>query len=117
MSDKKSDDFVLSMPNDGADEKHAFLSNASPRGARRPGLVPAPPSQFLASIQTSGGASVLAYCLSSISMTLVNKYVVSGSQWNLHLLYLAIQVRRAKLFIRPAPSNAHTDSPLSEPRR
>lgn len=89
MSDKKSDDFVLSVPDS---EKHAFLGNGSPRGARRPGIVPV---SFLSSIQGSGGASVLAYCLSSISMTLVNKYVVSGRQWNLHLLYLAIQVRRA----------------------
>lgn len=39
----------------------------------------------------SPGASILAYCLSSISMTLINKYVVSGSSWNLHFLYLAIQ--------------------------
>ncbi|KAF7518925.1 hypothetical protein G7054_g13269 [Neopestalotiopsis clavispora] len=36
-------------------------------------------------------ASILAYCLSSISMTLINKYVVSGTSWNLHFFFLAVQ--------------------------
>lgn len=44
-------------------------------------------------IDNSRPASILAYCLSSISMTVVNKYVVSGSSWNLNFFYLAIQVR------------------------
>ena len=47
---------------------------------------------FIASLENSGTAAVLAYSLASISMTLVNKYIVSGHSWNLHLLYLAIQV-------------------------
>ncbi|KJZ76986.1 GDP-mannose transporter [Hirsutella minnesotensis 3608] len=87
MSDKKSDDFVVRMPDSSSrsDEKLGFLGNGSLRDGRRSN-----PS-FFSSIQNSGGASVLAYCLSSISMTLVNKYVVSGNKWNLHLLYLAIQ--------------------------
>ena len=36
--------------------------------------------------------SVLSYCAASISMTIVNKFVVSGASWNLTFLYLAIQV-------------------------
>lgn len=47
---------------------------------------------WLAQIESNPGASILAYCFSSISMTVVNKYVVSGSSWNLNFLYLAIQV-------------------------
>lgn len=43
-------------------------------------------------LENNPGAAVLAYCFSSISMTVVNKYVVSGSSWNLNFLYLAIQV-------------------------
>jgi GDP-mannose transporter len=35
----------------------------------------------------------LAYCLASISMTVTNKYCVSGANWNLNFFYLAIQVR------------------------
>lgn len=50
--------------------------------------------QSLADIVDNGPVSVVAYCVSSISMTVVNKYVVSGSSWNLTFLYLAIQVRR-----------------------
>ncbi|PHH85008.1 hypothetical protein CDD83_1041 [Cordyceps sp. RAO-2017] len=94
MSDKKSDDFVVRMP-DGTlrveDEENGLLGNGSPREFRRPSALSASKASFLSSIEGSGGASVVAYCLSSISMTLVNKYVVSGHQWNLHLLYLAIQ--------------------------
>ncbi|KAI4601276.1 GDP-mannose transporter into the lumen of the Golgi [Pestalotiopsis sp. 9143b] len=42
-------------------------------------------------VENSPPLSILAYCLSSISMTVVNKYVVSGSSWNLNLFYLAVQ--------------------------
>lgn len=45
-------------------------------------------------IENNPSLSILAYCLSSISMTVVNKYVVSGSSWNLNLFYLAVQVRK-----------------------
>lgn len=47
--------------------------------------------QSLADVVDNGPVSVVAYCVSSISMTVVNKYVVSGSSWNLTFLYLAIQ--------------------------
>ena len=36
--------------------------------------------------------AIIAYCLSSISMTIVNKYCVSGPQWSLNFLFLAYQV-------------------------
>ena len=58
--------------------------------ARRDGLST---SSAAAAMSSNRGASVLAYCLSSMSMTIVNKYVVSGSNWNMNLLYLAVQVR------------------------
>ncbi|KAH8653651.1 GDP-mannose transporter [Xylariales sp. PMI_506] len=41
--------------------------------------------------ENSPGLSILAYCFASISMTVVNKYVVSGTSWNLNLFYLAVQ--------------------------
>jgi GDP-mannose transporter len=50
----------------------------------------------LSRLESNPGAAVLAYCFSSISMTVVNKYVVSGSSWNLNFLYLAIQVFSAQ---------------------
>lgn len=93
MTDKKNEDFVVRMPDSGNGfdaEKDVFLRKDSPqRGARRDGLV----QQFYAKIDNSPPASIIAYCLSSISMTVVNKYVVSGTSWNLNFFYLAIQVR------------------------
>lgn len=50
------------------------------------------PPLSLATIDNNAPASVLAYCMSSISMTVVNKYVVSGESWNLTFFYLAAQV-------------------------
>ncbi|PFH61257.1 hypothetical protein XA68_17891 [Ophiocordyceps unilateralis] len=93
MSDKKSDDFVVRVPDNfaRAEEKQPLASSGSPRDGRRPSLLAKSGYSLLSSVESSGGVSVIAYCLSSISMTLVNKYVVSGNQWNLHLLYLAIQ--------------------------
>ncbi|KYK57587.1 UDP-galactose transporter [Drechmeria coniospora] len=89
MADKKSDDFVVRLPDSGvmdeSEKGHFIPKTTSRRSSNMPG------QSFLKSIESSGGVSVLAYCLSSISMTLVNKYVVSGNKWNLHLLYLAIQ--------------------------
>ncbi|KAK6829742.1 UDP-galactose transporter [Apiospora arundinis] len=46
---------------------------------------------LLSKIESSPAAAILAYCFSSMSMTLVNKYVVSGNEWNLNFFYLAVQ--------------------------
>jgi GDP-mannose transporter len=73
--------------------------------SERDGFLLKPPQQqadsgtgILSQLENNPGASVLAYCFSSISMTVVNKYVVSGSSWNLNFLYLAIQVCAATLW-------------------
>lgn len=91
MSDKKSDDFVLRMPERGdsfREEKDSFLERRQSHRASAPAL-----QDKLAKVQNNPGISILAYCLSSISMTVVNKYCVSGKNWNLNLFYLAVQVR------------------------
>lgn len=92
MSDKKNEDFVVRMPDSGngfSVEKDPFLRKNSPqRLSRRENLL----QQFYAKIDNSPPASIMAYCLSSISMTVVNKYVVSGTFWNLNFFYLAVQV-------------------------
>lgn len=85
---------------EGTDQKGAPSRTGSPdqKGApSRPGSPPASdhvhqPVAPLSHIANNPAASILGYCLSSISMTVVNKYVVSGSDWNLMFLYLAIQV-------------------------
>lgn len=60
----------------------------------RPSLkMPSNSAPALANITNSPPISILAYCLASISMTVTNKYCVSGKYWNLNFFYLAIQVR------------------------
>lgn len=91
-TDKKSDDFVVRIPDRSdsfQEEKDPFLARTpSHRVAHQgPGL-----HDKFSKIQNSPGTSILAYCLSSISMTVVNKYCVSGKNWNLNLFYLAVQV-------------------------
>lgn len=78
----------------GKDEKESgdresFLLKPAPHHRAR---VDREMDSFVYQLENSPGAAVLAYCFSSISMTVVNKYVVSGSSWNLNFLYLAIQV-------------------------
>jgi len=85
MVDKKSDDYVVHM---GDKEKDPFLGQPPPP----PRSNSYPAAGFsLSKIDNSPGISILAYCFSSISMTVVNKYVVSGDFWNLNFLYLAVQ--------------------------
>lgn len=99
MDDKKNEDYVLRMPGDDKyREKDAFIPSKSSAGRRPLGHShnAAPPAitQSISRLDNNPSLSVAAYCLSSISMTVVNKYVVSGSNWNLMLFYLAVQVRR-----------------------
>ncbi|KAM7204022.1 GDP-mannose transporter [Naviculisporaceae sp. PSN 640] len=90
MSNKKHEDIEMgsSRESDAFAEKAPFLarSNSQPRSSQSTSF-----SNYFDKIDHSPGASILAYCLSSISMTVVNKYVVSGSDWNLNFFYLAIQ--------------------------
>lgn len=99
MSDKKSDDVAGRV--NGATNGHTNGHNGdahrskpfpsfTPAMAKTDALKGLGPS--MSSLDNNRGASVFAYCLSSMSMTIVNKYVVSGSNWNMNLLYLAVQV-------------------------
>lgn len=92
MSDKKNEDYVVRMPESGlrspyGGEKDPFIPPRPSRAASHHNM-----SSSVAKIENSPAISILAYCLSSISMTVVNKYVVSGSEWNLNFFYLAVQV-------------------------
>jgi hypothetical protein len=85
MADKKNEDYT------GKPEHEMRTFNASPsprRDAAGRGRGPLP----LSNITNSPPISILAYCLASISMTVTNKYCVSGADWNLNFFYLAIQV-------------------------
>lgn len=105
-SDKKSDDFVVRLPGDRidsfAEDKDPFLARTPSHRAGGNGNSGLSFGDKFASVQNSPGVSILAYCLSSISMTVVNKYCVSGKNWNLNLFYLAVQVSTC-LHMDPLP--------------
>lgn len=102
MDDKKNEDVEMRNFNgrSSPSQRDPFLSK--PGAAKRGG------SHFdLSNVTNSPGISILAYCLASISMTVTNKYCVSGSNWNLNFFYLAIQVCVGCLWL----CEASTDSP------
>ncbi|KAK2598428.1 hypothetical protein N8I77_011846 [Diaporthe amygdali] len=88
MSDKRNDDYVVPMPGQSYELKGAASDTSSQRPTSQRSDAPARPAS---GFTNSPSASILGYCLASISMTVVNKYIVSGSDWNLMFLYLAIQ--------------------------
>jgi hypothetical protein len=88
MSNKKNEDLEMS----GMDEKEfgkrgSFLLKPAPFHRAR---VDSDMGSILSQLENNPGAAVLAYCFSSISITVVNKYVVSGSSWNLNFPFSQI---------------------------
>jgi GDP-mannose transporter len=95
MSNRKNEDLEMSeMGEKEFGKRESFLLKPGPHHRARDdsGM-----GSILSQLENNPSAAVLAYCFSSISMTVVNKYVVSGSSWNLNFLYLAIQVCAAAL--------------------
>lgn len=94
MSGRKKEDDVAPATegnNFGEREDDSLMSQSVEKA------LPAAVTQSLSKMDNNGPLSVLAYCLSSISMTVVNKYVVSGDSWNLTFLYLAAQVSQGNI--------------------
>ncbi len=87
---KKNEDLEMSGMNEKEfGERGSFLPKSAPRyRARVDGGI----GNVLSRLENTPGAALLTHCFSSISMTVVNKYVVSGSSWNLNFLYLAVQL-------------------------
>lgn len=89
-SNKKNEDYVVRMP----DEKDDYPGRPNPLRNYSPHSPTAAASgSTLKSIENNPAVAIVAYCVASISMTIVNKYLVSGSNWNMSFLYLAIQVQ------------------------
>ena len=79
--DKKSDDYRIDMP--------------AGKEFREPSPLSRPPSTHRnggASVTENPVAAILAYCGSSILMTVTNKYVLSGVDFNLPFFLLCVQV-------------------------
>jgi GDP-mannose transporter len=78
--DKKRDDYKIDIP----DRSDAFNRAPSPlRG----------PPQRTQSVTENAMIAILSYCGSSILMTVTNKYVLSGVDFNLNFFLLCVQVR------------------------
>lgn len=80
--DKKSDDYRVDMPA-GKDFRAPSPISRSP-SVHRSGST---------SVTENPVAAILAYCGSSILMTVTNKYVLSGVDFNLNFFLLCVQVR------------------------
>lgn len=89
MSNPEKGDHVINIPDDAYDGRDAKPSDKAASGLLASDYNGA--STTTRQIENSTAVSIVAYCLSSISMTVVNKYVVSGSSWNLTFFYLAVQ--------------------------
>jgi GDP-mannose transporter len=77
--DKKSDDYRIDVP--------------SSKSSRAPSPVMRSVSHKNGSITENPVAAILGYCGSSILMTVTNKYVLSGVDFNLNFFLLCVQVR------------------------
>ncbi|KAE8349794.1 GDP-mannose transporter [Aspergillus coremiiformis] len=81
MEDKKTDDYTIEMDKLDQGSKN-FEATAPP---------PQPRSVPSSSLSNNPILPVLAYCGSSILMTVMNKYVLSGSDFNLNFFLLCVQ--------------------------
>ena len=84
--DKKRDDYTVKV-DESEGEKWTAEPPPPPRSAHMP-----------VSVASNPVIPVLAYCGSSILMTVTNKYVLSGSFFNLNFFLLCVQVRLPSWF-------------------
>ena len=78
---KKTDDYTIEM--DKIDQGNKNFEAVAP---------PQPRSVPSSSLSNNPFLPVLAYCGSSILMTVMNKYVLSGLDFNLNFFLLCVQV-------------------------
>jgi GDP-mannose transporter len=78
--DKKRDDHSIEMGGVGKE----YESRPSPRAVHVPSA---------AAVVNNPIFPILSYCGSSILMTVTNKFVLSGRDFNLNFFLLAVQVR------------------------
>jgi hypothetical protein len=86
MDEPKSRDFVVWVH----DSKSRVLSTQT--RSRRISTAVNKVAFLFSQITHNPAVSIVAYCLASISMTVINKYCVSGPEWNMNFLLLAFQV-------------------------
>jgi hypothetical protein len=92
MEESKDQDFAVRMPETKPRGRPA--QSKSRRISISVNKVAVPVSQ----ITHNPTVSIVAYCLASISMTVTNKYCVSGPEWNMQFFLLAFQVSLPLVF-------------------
>ena len=84
---KKRDDLVIDLGDDKRGDYDSTMRSSVPPTPRTPGQS-APAS----AVSNNPIIPVLSYCGSSILMTVTNKFVLSGSGYNLNFFLLCVQV-------------------------
>lgn len=84
MAEDKKSDYAIEMGSMGKDAGNKEFE-AAPPPTHSPRASPS-------AMSNSPALPVLAYCGSSIMMTVMNKYVLSGLDFNLNFLLLCVQV-------------------------
>ena len=79
MAEREKRDITIEM-----DDRRQSTFDAAPKPVASSSVAPAAPSTPV--------VSILCYCSSSILMTVTNKYVLSGTGFNLNFFLLAVQV-------------------------
>ena len=82
--DKKRDDYTIEMGSLGNNSGRDKFDALPTRSSQAPTISP--------SIANNPTLAILAYCGSSILMTVTNKYVMSGLNYNLNFFLLCVQV-------------------------
>ncbi len=95
--EKRTGDHIIELD----DKQPNGQFQAAPRPAQ-PAMAASPAASQLANNPV---VSILGYCVSSILMTVANKYVVNGRAFNLNFFLLAVQVS-GRVYI---PWLQHTD--------
>jgi GDP-mannose transporter len=93
MEDSKPEDFVVKMP-----ESTSRVRTTPPK-SRRVSISVNKVAIPVLQITHNPKVAILAYCVASISMTITNKYCVSGEDWNMNLFLLGFQVSHCSLHL------------------
>lgn len=89
------------MSESKADYKVVIDQEANDNGQHHQQQTIVAPSGFKLSPGMRAVLPIASYCFASILMTVTNKYVLSGYDFNMNFLLLTIQVRKLFLFHHP----------------
>ena len=99
--DKKRDDFVVELGDRNGKSFEPAQPILSSQSSNNNHSTP----KAAAAMANNPIFPVLSYCGSSILMTVTNKYVLSGLNYNLNFFLLCVQVRRS-----PFPFEAESEA-------